>query len=208
MQIKFIGAARTVTGSKHLITTASGKNVLLDCGLFQGQGSKTDEMNRNFGFDPASIDYLILSHAHTDHSGNIPAFVKRGFNGKIFCTQQTLELCQIMLVDSGKIQESDVAYINKKRQRKGQPPIQPLYTIKDVEAAFVYFNPVPFDERFEIERGISFTFTPNGHILGSATTVIEIEEEGTVKKIAFSGDIGRPGKMRDKKRKSSESKKG
>jgi metallo-beta-lactamase family protein len=192
MQIKFLGAARTVTGSKHLITTASGKNILLDCGLFQGKGAETDDLNRHFGFSPLDIDYLILSHAHTDHSGNIPYLVKQGFQGKIYSTQQTLELCQIMLMDSGKIQESDVAYINKKRARKGQTPLNPLYTVKDVEKCFELFNAVSFDERFEIEPGIHFTFTPNGHILGSATSLIEIEEEGRIYKIAFTGDIGRP----------------
>ena len=133
MKIAFHGAARTVTGSKHLLTLKNGKRVLLDCGLFQGMGADTDPFNRDFGFEPSSIDVMILSHAHIDHSGLIPKLVKDGFAGKIFCTSATRELTKILLEDSGEIQESDVKYSNKKRLVEGQPLLQPLYTIEDAK---------------------------------------------------------------------------
>src|SRR5690606_15750190 len=125
MQIQFLGAARTVTGSKHLLTTSSNKKILLDCGLFQDKGSDNNTLNRNYDFDPAEIDYLILSHAHIDHSGNIPYLVKHGFKGPIYCTPATYDLCEIMLADSARIQEQDVYYINKRRRRDGKTLYEP-----------------------------------------------------------------------------------
>src|SRR3954469_16963090 len=135
MKIAFHGAARTVTGSKHLITLKNGKKILLDCGLFQGMGRETDALNEDFGFDASQVTYMILSHAHIDHTGLIPLLIKKGFKGTIFCTPATLDLTEILLLDSAKIQEDDVKYINKKRQRIGQPPIAPLYTIRDAETS-------------------------------------------------------------------------
>src|SRR5262245_45855242 len=127
MKIAFHGAAQTVTGSKHLITTDSGKNILLDCGFFQGMGKETDELNRHLGFDPSAVEALILSHAHIDHSGDIPYLVKQGFRGKIYCTPATRDLCEVMLADTAHIQESDSKFMNKRRREKGLPLIQPLY---------------------------------------------------------------------------------
>ncbi|UPT66231.1 MAG: MBL fold metallo-hydrolase [Sphingobacteriales bacterium JAD_PAG50586_3] len=126
MKVTFYGAARTVTGSKHMLTTISGKKVLLDCGLFQNKGAA--DSNRHLGFNPSELDYVILSHAHIDHSGALPILVKQGFTGAIYCTRATYDLCRIMLADSAKIQESDIAYINKKRERKGKTPLSPYTT--------------------------------------------------------------------------------
>jgi metallo-beta-lactamase family protein len=131
MKIRFIGATEAVTGSKHLIITESGSQVLLDCGLYQGMGKETDEMNRalDLDLDPSGIEAVILSHAHIDHSGNLPSLVKLGFTGSIYCTEATLDVCKILLLDSAHIHESDIKYINKKRERKGLSPLKPLYSI-------------------------------------------------------------------------------
>jgi metallo-beta-lactamase family protein len=131
MQIKFLGAAREVTGSKHLITTDLGKNILLDCGMFQGKGLETDSMNRKLGFDPSKIDHVILTHAHIDHSGLIPYIYKLGFRGSVVCTNATRDLCAIMLADSGFIQEHDTYTFNKRRVKKGLKPVEPIYTQKE-----------------------------------------------------------------------------
>ncbi|HCX99487.1 MAG TPA: MBL fold metallo-hydrolase, partial [Bacteroidales bacterium] len=131
MEIQFNGAVREVTGSKHLITTDEGKRILLDCGMYQGKGLETDGMNRDLGFEPKDIDHIILTHAHIDHSGLIPYVFKQGFNGSVICTSATRDLCSIMLVDSGFIQERDIYFFNKKRARKGLPPVKPLYSKKD-----------------------------------------------------------------------------
>ncbi len=193
MKITFHGAARTVTGSKHLITTASGLKVLLDCGLFQGMGSETDALNRHFGFDPAEIDYLILSHAHIDHSGLIPKLVNEGFKGDIFCTPATHDLCELMLRDSGSIQESDVEYINKKRQRKNLPPFEPLYTSEDAIKCLKQFKDVNYRTWYKITDEVSFYYTDSGHVLGSAAVSLLITENNKVTRLFFSADIGRPG---------------
>ena len=140
MKIAFHGAARTVTGSKHLLTLKNGKKILLDCGMFQGMGKDTDNLNASFGFDASTVDALILSHAHIDHSGLIPKLVKEGFNKKIFCTPATKELTDILLEDSATIQRDDVKFINKKRAKLGQPPIEPLYLIEDAHAAKEHFQ--------------------------------------------------------------------
>ena len=191
MKLSFHGAARTVTGSKHLLTLKQGKRILLDCGMFQGMGLETDELNRHFGFDPATVDYLILSHAHIDHSGLIPVLVKQGFGGKIYCTPATFDLCCIMLEDSAHIQESDARFINERRKRQGKPPLKPLYTLPDVTVALRQFEPVPYGEWFSIEDSIKLLFTDAGHILGSAVVNLRIEEDFHTKSICYTGDLGR-----------------
>lgn len=192
MKIKFIGAAREVTGSKHLITTNEGKKILLDCGMFQGKGLETDGMNRNLGFDPASINYLILSHAHIDHSGLIPFLYKGGFRGSIICTNATRDLCSIMLADSAHIQELDVQHFNKRRVKQGFEPVEPLYSTEDAEACLKLFISVAFDRRFIINDKINVKFTHTGHMLGSAVINLEILENDKKVHLAFTGDIGRP----------------
>lgn len=191
MQITFHGAAQTVTGSKHLITTDRGKKILLDCGLFQNRGGDNADMNRHFGFDPTEVDYMILSHAHIDHSGNIPHLIRQGFSGPIYCTLATLDLCTIMLEDSAHIQESDVKYLNRKRARNGQKEIDPLYTLEDVQEALKLFVPVELNEKVAIDKHIRFHFTDAGHILGSAAVNLEFDEPEEKVKVFFSGDTGR-----------------
>ena len=192
MKIKFIGAAREVTGSKHLITTASGKKLLLDCGMFQGKGLETDGMNRNLMFDPATIDHVILTHAHIDHSGLIPYMYKLGFRGSVICTSATRDLCAIMLADSGHIQELDVKWFNKRRIQKGLSPIEPIYSEQDARACMELFIGVAYDRKFQIDSNIKVKFVHTGHMLGSGTAWIEIKENGSVTRIAYTGDIGRP----------------
>ena len=191
MKIKFIGAAREVTGSKHLITTDRGRKILLDCGMFQGKGMATDSLNRNLGFDPKEIDNIILTHAHIDHSGLIPYMYKLGFRGSVICTQATLDLCSIMLADSGYIQELDVKWYNKKLARLRQPQVQPLYTVYDAEKCMELFIGIAHNRRFYIDSNTNVKFTHTGHMLGSAVANIEITEKGEKKRIAYTGDIGR-----------------
>ena len=191
MKLSFHGAAGMVTGSKHLLTLKNGKNILFDCGMFQGQGAETEKMNRHWGFEPKKIDYLILSHAHIDHSGLIPKLVKDGFRGKIFSTPATFDLCEIMLADSAKIQEYDVFYLNKRRKKQGKPLLEPIYSTDDVQPALDKFHLVQYDKPYEIEKDITLTFTDAGHILGSACVHLKIDEFGDEKKICFTGDIGR-----------------
>lgn len=191
MKITFHGAARTVTGSKHLIFLNSGKNILLDCGMFQGMGKETDAMNRHFGFDPKTIDYLVLSHAHIDHSGLIPKLVSEGFKGKIFCTPATRELTAVLLEDSARIQEDDIKYHNKKRKADGLPLLKPLYTSEEAQAAMEHFKVVEYGEWFSIESGVELLYTDAGHIIGSAAVHLRINESGRQQMITFSGDVGR-----------------
>ena len=192
MDIQFLGAAKEVTGSKHLITTPKGKKILLDCGMYQGKGLETDALNRDLGFDPKEIDYLILSHPHIDHSGLIPYIVKQGFEGTIFTTPATRDLCAIMLLDSANIQEADTHTFNKKRSRDGLPPVEPIYTTEDAQKAMSYFVSIPYDKTFFLDEETSVCFTDNGHILGSATSLITIRKNDKESiKIAFSGDVGR-----------------
>lgn len=195
MQVTFYGAARKVTGSKHLVITESGKRILLDCGLFQGEGNQTDDLNRHLGFNPRDVDYLILSHAHTDHAGNIPYLFKQGFRGPIYCTKSTFDLCKVMLMDSAHIQEHDLEYVNKRRRRKKQQPLEALYTEEDVVECLKLFIPVAYDIRSEIESGVDFMFTDSGHILGSGGVSLSVVEKGVKKHLFFSGDIGRYGDM-------------
>ncbi|HVN57491.1 MAG TPA: MBL fold metallo-hydrolase [Bacteroidales bacterium] len=191
MKIKFLGAAREVTGSKHLIITDSGKKILLDCGMFQGKGLETDGMNRKLGFTPSEIDHLILTHAHIDHSGLIPYIYRLGFRGSVICTSATRDLCAIMLSDSGFIQEHDTYTFNKRRFKKGLPPVEPIYTQKDAQACMNLFIGVPNDMKFRIDDSIKVRFTPSGHMLGSAVATIQIIENGQIKRISYTGDIGR-----------------
>ena len=192
MRITFLGAAREVTGSMHLIEV-NDRRVLLECGLFQGRRAETYERNLNFPFDPASIDAVVLSHAHIDHSGNIPNLAKDGFRGNIWCTLATRNLCTFMLMDSGHIQEQDVEYVNKKRARDGEPPIEPLYTQADVQACLDQFVGIGFQRKVTVADGVDVTFVEAGHILGAASVQVDIREFSTGKqwRVVFSGDIGR-----------------
>ncbi|MBN2814111.1 MAG: MBL fold metallo-hydrolase [Bacteroidales bacterium] len=192
MKIQFLGAAREVTGSKHLITLDNGKKILLDCGMYQGKGMETDSLNRNLGFSPRDIDYLILSHAHIDHSGLIPYIAKLGFEGKIITTHATRDLCSIMLADCGKIQEHDTEWFNKKRARKGLPPVEPIYGVADAEQAMQYFIGIPYNIEYRVTKGVKVTFTDTGHLLGSAVVNLRIKEGEKTTHIAFTGDVGRP----------------
>ncbi|MDB5253619.1 MAG: fold metallo-hydrolase [Flaviaesturariibacter sp.] len=191
MKIAFHGAARTVTGSKHLLTLKTGKKLLLDCGLFQGLGKDTDTLNRTFGFDPASVDALILSHAHIDHSGLIPKLVKEGFRGRIYCTDATRELATLLLEDSAEIQESDAKYHNKGSKAQGRPLVQPLYSKADAEASFGSFEERPYGTWFDVIDGVQALFTDAGHIIGSACVHLRITENGKNHALSFSGDVGR-----------------
>lgn len=191
MNISFYGAAQTVTGSKHVLQFGKGKKVLLDCGMFQGHGQDSDEWNRHFGFEPSSIDYLILSHAHIDHSGLIPKLVKEGFKGPIYCTAATKDLCAIMLEDSAHIQESDVKFINKRRIAQGKTPLKPLYTLDDAHFCMKQFVEVEYSSQIEIDEHLKLRFTDAGHILGSAVVNLEVLEDHYWHKIAFTGDLGR-----------------
>jgi metallo-beta-lactamase family protein len=191
MKISFHGAARTVTGSKHLISLKNSKQILLDCGLFQGMGKETDSLNRSFGFDPAKVSVLLLSHAHIDHSGLIPKLVKEGFTGDIFCTDATRELANLLLEDSAEIQESDAKYHNKGSKAQGRPLVQPLYTVEDAKRAMSQFTARAYNEWFPVLEGVEAMFTDAGHIVGSAAVHVRITENGVTRQITFSGDLGR-----------------
>jgi metallo-beta-lactamase family protein len=190
MKITFHGAAQTVTGSRHLISL-NGKRLLLDCGLYQGRRKESYSRNLNFPFEPHSIDAVILSHAHIDHSGNLPNLVKQGFAGPIYTTPPSKHLTDIMTRDSGHIQEYDAQFINKKRARKGDPPIEPLYTVNDAIRAAWQLVGVEYDHTFQPIPGVSATLVEAGHILGSAGVILELEEKRRVIRLMFSGDIGR-----------------
>jgi metallo-beta-lactamase family protein len=191
MEIKFIGATETVTGSKHLLITEKGRQILLDCGLYQGHGKETDAMNRRLGVNPDRIDAVILSHAHIDHSGNLPLLVKEGYRGWIYCTPATRDVCEILLLDSASIHESDVRFINKQRRKKGQEPIEPLYTTQDAERCLKQLKAVEFNTDFQLNDEVSFYFTENGHIIGSAAIHITASESGNNTRLTYTGDIGR-----------------
>lgn len=193
MDIQFFGAAKVVTGSNYLITTKDYK-ILIDCGMFQGN-EELDRLNYNdFHFDPKEIDFMILTHAHIDHSGRIPKLVKDGFRGKIFSTKPTFDLCKIMLVDSAKIQESDAQWENKKRQRAGQKLIEPLYIMEDADYSLKFFEPYLYNQMISINTDVSIRFKDAGHILGSSILELWIKENNEEIKIVFSGDLGMPGR--------------
>ena len=193
MKITFHGAVRTVTGSQHLLSV-NGYNILFDCGLYQGSRKQTYSRNQNLPYDAAKIDVLVLSHAHIDHSGNIPNLVKSGFRGDIICTYATRDLCAVMLRDSAKIQQYDIEYLNKKRARKGQTPLEPIYTMAEAVESLKYFIGIGYERPYRLLPGITLTFYDAGHILGSAITVLDIEDEEEKRDVrfVFSGDIGRP----------------
>ncbi|RYF98785.1 MAG: MBL fold metallo-hydrolase, partial [Chitinophagaceae bacterium] len=188
------GAARTVTGSKHLIKLNNGTQILLDCGLFQGMGHVTDKLNGYFGFDPKSITYLILSHAHIDHCGLLPRLVAEGFSGPIFATSATMDLARILLMDSAKIQSQDADYTNR-RKKDGEEDEQPLYKEEDVVQTISQFKIVEYGQDHDIDPRISLRFTDAGHILGSCAVHLKIIEEGKETRITFSGDVGRYGDL-------------
>jgi metallo-beta-lactamase family protein len=192
MRITFNGAVQTVTGSQHLISL-NGQKILLECGLYQGKRDEARARNRDFSFDPAAVDVLVLSHAHIDHSGNIPNLVRRGFRGKIVCTAATVDLCNAMLLDSGHIQEMDVAYVNKKRQQRGEPPVEPIYTREDAAASLKYFQGIDYDEPYLLGPGVTLTLYDAGHLLGSAIVVLDFAEDNgrPSRRLVFSGDLGR-----------------
>ncbi len=177
MQLTTYGAAQEVTGSQHLVEV-NGKRILLECGLYQGRRADTYERNLNFPFDPASIDALVLSHAHIDHSGNIPNLVKQGFTGNIWCTAATRNLCTYMLMDSGYIQEMDAAYLNRKRRREGEPLVEPMYTRKDAQASLGQFVAIGLHRSVPIVDGVELTFYEAGHILGAAHVALDVRENG------------------------------
>jgi metallo-beta-lactamase family protein len=191
MKIAFHGAARTVTGSKHLITLVNGKKILLDCGMFQGMGKETDMMNRDFGFDPRGVDAMLLSHAHIDHSGLIPKLVKDGFTGNIFCTPATKDLTNVLLEDSAEIQQDEVKYQNKRRAAEGLPYLKPLYTIDDAKQAQSHFVERLYGQWFDVMEDVQALYTDAGHIIGSACVTVKIKENGKTTVITFSGDVGR-----------------
>jgi metallo-beta-lactamase family protein len=191
MKIAFHGAARTVTGSKHLITLKNGRKILLDCGMFQGMGKDTDVLNREFGFEASEVDVMILSHAHIDHTGLIPRLVKQGFGGKIFCTDATRELTALLLQDSAEIQENDTKFHNKGSKVQGGPLLQPLYTLEDAKNCMNQFYEKPYGQWFEVIEGVQAMFTDAGHILGSACVHVRVTENGSTEQVTFSGDVGR-----------------
>jgi metallo-beta-lactamase family protein len=191
MKISFHGAAQCVTGSKHIIHLKNGKNILLDCGMFQGMGKETYALNSDFGFDPSTIDVMILSHAHIDHSGLIPRLVKQGFNGKIFCTPATKDLTNILLQDSAHIQESDVKMANKRRVLEKLPLYEPLYTTPDALKAMSNFETADYGKSFIVMDSVSCVFKDTGHIIGSASVHLTITENNVTKNLTFSGDVGR-----------------
>ncbi|MCW5908359.1 MAG: MBL fold metallo-hydrolase [Chitinophagales bacterium] len=191
MTLSFHGATRTVTGSKHLLQLADGTKILLDCGMFQGNPKEADELNRDWGFEPREIDFLILSHAHVDHCGLIPKLIADGYAGKVYCTPATYDLARILLLDSARIQEQDVYYHNKKRLKRGEPPIKGLYDEADVNRALKEFIEVGYGQEVVLKEGVSFHFTDVGHIIGSAAVHLKIQTDNGTKTLTFSGDVGR-----------------
>jgi len=192
MKLQCIGASGgEVTGSKFLLTTKENKKILLDCGMYQGKGLETDAMNRDLGFEPADVDFVILSHAHIDHSGLIPYIHKAGFQGRVFCTPATRDLCAIMLPDSGKIQETDTIQYNKKRAMQKLPPVEPLYTMQDAAAVMGHFIGVPYNLPFSVTPTFSFEFYDSGHILGGASVYISFVEDNETRTLLYTSDVGR-----------------
>lgn len=191
MKIAFHGAARLVTGSKHLITLDNGTQILLDCGMFQGMSNEvTDELNGNFGFNAEAVNYLLLSHAHIDHTGLIPKLVKEGFKGKIYCTAATRDMAMLLLQDSADIQKNETQMHNTHR-RKSDEVVEALYTLEDVAQTATLFEMIEFDQWVTIEEGLEVFYTNTGHIIGSAAITMRITENNVTKNIHFSGDVGR-----------------
>jgi len=191
MKIHFFGAARTTTGSMYLIEF-NGKTLLLECGLFQGHRQESEQLNQVLPFVPGTIDAVILSHSHLDHAGKLPSLCKT-YDGPIHCTAATRDLCGIMLLDSGHIQEQDALFVSKIRARKKLPPVTPLYTVADARKSVQQLVPAGYDEPFEPVPGVTVTFRDAGHILGSAQVVLDVREKGRAFRYLFTGDIGRGG---------------
>ena len=192
MKLQFWGAAETVTGSMHLVEV-NRQRILLDCGSFQGKRQEARERNGQFPFDVKTIDAVVLSHAHIDHSGNLPALVKAGYRGSIFSTSATRDLCSAMLRDSGAIQESDARFVSKLNAEKGLPPVEPLYTVKDALETLKLFHTIEYDRPSDVLPGARLTYRDAGHILGSASVALEVKEDGRTTWLAFTGDVGRKG---------------
>jgi metallo-beta-lactamase family protein len=190
MKITFCGAAETTTGSQHLIEI-NGSRILLDCGLYQGRRDEANDRNRHFPFDPASLDAVILSHAHIDHSGNLPSLTSNGFKGNIYSTFATRDLCQIMLADAARIQSGDLKWLNKHRAKEGKPDLEPLYTEIEAEECVRQFVTIGYERSIPVADGVTLTFIDAGHILGSAQVVLDLVENGHRKRLLFSGDVGR-----------------
>ena len=190
MKLTFYGANRTTTGSRHLLEV-NGRQFLLDCGMYQGHRAESIAWNSKMPFDAASVDALLLSHAHIDHSGLIPVLCKNGFTGKIHTTDATADLCRIMLMDSAHIQEQDAAFVTRKNAKKGLPPATPLYTQAEASAALGQFNSIRYNQPVSILPGVTATWLDAGHMLGSAMIVLDLEEAGRKIRFAFSGDLGR-----------------
>lgn len=193
MKITFLGAAKTVTGSQHLVEV-NGLRLLLDCGLFQGRRKEAFQLNRQIACD-GDLDAIILSHAHIDHSGNIPCRVRNGFRGDIICTSATRDLCTVMLMDSAYLQEREVEFVNRKRKKESKVLFEPLYTKEDVVVSMEQFVGMSYNRKRQIFPGVELTFVDAGHMLGSAHVVLDIFDKETNKpvRLVFSGDIGRPG---------------
>ena len=191
MKITFYGAAQTTTGSMHLVE-ANGKRILLDCGLYQGHRKEAFEKNRNLPVDPRTLDAVVLSHAHIDHSGNLPQLVRHGFNGKVYARQSTVELCAVMLKDSCFLQNRDLEYVNKKRRAQGKHLFEPLYEEEDVDRLVSLMVPVEMHHPREIVKGVTLTLHNAGHILGSAQVQLDVEERGKRHRVLFTGDLGQP----------------
>jgi len=190
IKLKFLGGVKTVTGSSHLLTVGKTE-VLLDAGLFQGHRDESYKINTTFSFNPRSINALVLSHAHIDHCGNIPSLIKKGLRCKIYTTLATKALAQLMLEDSGKIQEEDVNYVNKINKRIGLPERKPLYTKKEAAKATKIFRPISYNQKFCIAQGVSATLIDAGHILGSAVIVLDIKDDNRSMRVGYAVDLGR-----------------
>ena len=190
MKIHFLGAARTTTGSMYLLEV-NGKNLLLECGLFQGHREETTRRNTTFPFDPRKIDAVVLSHAHIDHAGNLPNLARKGYDGPIHCTEATRDLCSIMLIDSAHIQEQDAIFVSKWQAKKHLPPVEPLYHVPDAEKVVKQLVAHGYEKSFSPVEGVTVTFREAGHILGSAQVILDVQEKGRKFRWLFSGDVGR-----------------
>jgi len=193
MRLTFWGAAQTVTGSAHLLEFEGGK-VLLDCGLFQGRRAEAKRLNESFPIDPSRVDAVLLSHAHIDHSGLLPALHREGFRGKVYATDATEDLCGAMLRDSAFIQEKDAEWVNRRERRRGRDQVEPLYRLEDVEALLPRFRSVEYGVPFHPMPGLEVEYRDAGHILGSATMVLTVREGNRTVKLGFTGDVGRAGR--------------